>query len=208
MSAILSEHEELTTEHESIMGRHDKLLGDMEASETKWRQKLQQTEEQCLLKLQQQNELVEQLRNENILTSTAFKVSNDRAYCVVGKFDGKKVLQTARLLTCDQCCSKTFFILFSYILQEQLKLAQQDHRKMEDNLRKQLIDKQILLDQFEEDAAKKEVDANLQERSQGEGMEQSELDSLTVSNEIISIFIYVIAMVTEVRQKQSGAITQ
>ena len=29
----------------------------------------------CLLKLQQQNELVDQLRNENILTSTAFKVS-------------------------------------------------------------------------------------------------------------------------------------
>jgi len=75
LSAILSEHEELTTEHESLMSRHDKLLGDMEASETKWRQKLQQTEEQCLLKLQQQNELVEQLRNENVLTSTAFKVS-------------------------------------------------------------------------------------------------------------------------------------
>jgi len=47
----------------------------MEASETKWRQKLQQTKEQCLLKLQKQNELVEQLRNENVLTSTAFKVS-------------------------------------------------------------------------------------------------------------------------------------
>ena len=28
-----------------------------------------------VLKLQQQNELVEQLRNENVLTSTAFKVS-------------------------------------------------------------------------------------------------------------------------------------
>ena len=57
------------------MSHHDKLLGDMEASETKWRQKLQQTKEQCLLKLQKQNELVEQLRNENVLTSTAFKVS-------------------------------------------------------------------------------------------------------------------------------------
>ena len=75
MSAILSEHEELTTEHESLVSRHDKLLGDMEANETKWRQKVQQTEEQCLVKLQQQTELVEQLRNENILTSTAFKVS-------------------------------------------------------------------------------------------------------------------------------------
>ena len=75
LSAILSEHEELTTEHESLTSRHDKLLADLETSETKWRQKLQQTEEQCLLKLQQQNELVDQLRNENILTSTAFKVS-------------------------------------------------------------------------------------------------------------------------------------
>ena len=75
MSAILSEHEELTTEHEHLTSRHDKLLGDMEANEIKWWQKLQQTEEQCLLKLQQQNDLVEQLRNENILTSTAFKVS-------------------------------------------------------------------------------------------------------------------------------------
>ena len=75
LSAILSEHEELTTEHEHLTSRHDKLLGDMEANETKWRQKLQQTEEQCVLKLQQQNDLVEQLRNENILTSTAFKVS-------------------------------------------------------------------------------------------------------------------------------------
>ena len=75
MSTILSEHEELTTEHESLTSRHDKLLVDMEASETKWRQKVQQIEAQCLLKLQQQNELVDQLRNENILTSTAFKVS-------------------------------------------------------------------------------------------------------------------------------------
>ena len=53
---------------------------------------------------------------------------------------------------------------------------------MEDSLRKQLIDKQALLDQLEEDAAKKEVgvaNANLQERSQGEGMDQSELDSLS-----------------------------
>ena len=81
LSAILSEHEELTTEHESLTSRHDKLLADMETSETKWRQKLQQTEEQCLLKLQQQNELVDQLRNENILTSTAFKVSHLAYIC-------------------------------------------------------------------------------------------------------------------------------
>ena len=59
-------------------------------------------------------------------------------------------------------------------------MAQQDHRKMEDTLRRQLVDKQALLDQHEEDAAKKEmgVAANPQERSQGEGMDQSELDSL------------------------------
>ena len=81
LSAILSEHDELTTEHESLTSRHDKLLADMETSETKWRQKLQQTEEQCLLKLQQQNELVDQLRNENILTSTAFKVSHLAYIC-------------------------------------------------------------------------------------------------------------------------------
>ena len=68
------------------------------------------------------------------------------------------------------------------MIQEQLKLAQQDHRKMEDTLRRQLIDKQALLDQLEEDAARKEVgvaNAALQERSQGEGMDQSELDSLS-----------------------------
>ena len=70
----MSEHEELTTEHESLVSRHDKLLGDLEISETKWRQKVQQTEENCRQKLQQQNELIDQLRNENILTSTAFKV--------------------------------------------------------------------------------------------------------------------------------------
>ena len=61
-------------------------------------------------------------------------------------------------------------------------MAQQDHRKMEDTLRRQLIDKQALLDQLEEDAARKEVgvaNATLQERSQGEGMDQSELDSLS-----------------------------
>ena len=61
-------------------------------------------------------------------------------------------------------------------------MAQQDHRKMEDTLRRQLIDKQALLDQLEEDAARKEVgvaNATLQERSQGEGMEQSELNSLS-----------------------------
>ena len=71
----------------------------------------------------------------------------------------------------------------SYTIQEQLKLAQQDHHKMEDTLRRQLIDKQALLNQFEEDAAKKEAsmaNASLQERSQGEGMDQSELDSLSV----------------------------
>ena len=38
LSAILSEHEELTTEHESLTSRHDKLLVDIEASETKWQQ--------------------------------------------------------------------------------------------------------------------------------------------------------------------------
>ena len=61
-------------------------------------------------------------------------------------------------------------------------LVQQDHHKMEDTLRRQLIDKQALLDQLEEDATKKEMgvaNANLQERSQGEGMDQSELDSLS-----------------------------
>ena len=71
---------------------------------------------------------------------------------------------------------------FFHITQEQLKLAQQDHRKMEDTLRRQLINKQALLDQLEEDATKKEMgvaNANLQERSQGEGMDQSELDSLS-----------------------------
>ena len=75
------------------------------------------------------------------------------------------------------------------VIQEQLKLAQQDHHKMEDTLRRQLIDKQALLDQFEEDAARKEVgvaNSNLQERSQGEGMDQSELDSLSaVSDNIL-----------------------
>ena len=87
------------------------------------------------------------------------------------------------------------------MIQEQLRLAQQDHHKMEDNLRRQLIDKQALLDQFEEDAAKKEVavaNATLQERSQGEGMDQSELDSLSaVSDDYFYLFI--ITMVTEVR---------
>jgi len=71
---------------------------------------------------------------------------------------------------------------FSYITQKHSKLAQQDHRKIEDTLRRQLIDKQALLDQLEEDATKKEMgvaNANLQERSQGEGMDQSELDSLS-----------------------------
>ena len=71
LSAILSE---LITEYESFVSRHDKLLEDLEISETKWRQKVQQTEENCHQKLQQQNELIDQLRNENILTSTAFKV--------------------------------------------------------------------------------------------------------------------------------------
>jgi len=55
---------------------------------------------------------------------------------------------------------------FFHITQEQLKLAQQDHRKMEDTLRRQLINKQALLDQLEEDATKKEMgvaNANLQE---------------------------------------------
>jgi len=53
---------------------------------------------------------------------------------------------------------------------------------MEDSLRKELLDKQALLTQLEEDAAKKEVgvaSVSLQERSQGEGMDQSELDSLS-----------------------------
>lgn len=109
LSAILSEHEELTTEHESLTSRHDKLLVDMEASETKWRQKVQQTEEQCLLKLQQQNELVDQLRNENILTSTAFKVSqlaltklfrlivNDSGYCTI--FNSVNILHSLHMLS-------------------------------------------------------------------------------------------------------------
>ena len=73
--------------------------------------------------------------------------------------------------------------LFTHNIQEQLRLAQQDHHKMEDTLRRQLVDKQALLNQFEEDAAKKEMgvaNSNLQERSQGEGMDQSELDSLSV----------------------------
>ena len=81
---------------------------------------------------------------------------------------------------------------------------------MEDTLKRQLVDKQALLDQFEEDAAKKEVDVantNLQERSQGEGMEQSELDNLSkVSND--NFYYLVITMATEIRQKQPGAVTQ
>ena len=88
------------------------------------------------------------------------------------------------------------------VIQEQLKLAQQDHHKMEDTLRKQLIDKQALLDRFEEDAAKKEAsmaNANLQERSQGEGMDQSELDSLSAVSDDIFINLFIITMVTEVR---------
>lgn len=63
---------------------------------------------------------------------------------------------------------------------------------MEDTLRRQLIDKQALLEQMEEDAAKKEVgvaNAALQERSQGEGMEQSELDSLSAVSGIMTISI-------------------
>jgi len=60
---------------------------------------------------------------------------------------------------------------------------------MEDSLRKELLDKQALLTQLEEDAAKKEVgiaSVSLQERSQGEGMDQSELDSFSeVSNDFI-----------------------
>ena len=71
-------------------------------------------------------------------------------------------------------------------------MAQQDHRKMEDTLRRQLIDKQALLEQLEEDAAKKEVgvaNAALQERSQGEGMDQSELDSLSAVSSITTISI-------------------
>ena len=62
---------------------------------------------------------------------------------------------------------------------------------MEDTLRRQLIDKQALLDQFEEDAAKKEAsvaNASLQERSQGEGMDQSELDSLSAVSDYTSIY--------------------
>lgn len=80
------------------------------------------------------------------------------------------------------CCHDNNHGDLSHTVQEQLKLAQQDHHKMEDTLRRQLIDKQALLDQFEEDAAKKEAgmaNASLQERSQGEGMDQSELDSLS-----------------------------
>ena len=64
---------------------------------------------------------------------------------------------------------------------------------MEDNLRRQLIDKQALLDQFEEDAAKKEAsvaNASLQERSQGEGMDQSELDSLSAISDDTSLSIH------------------
>lgn len=63
---------------------------------------------------------------------------------------------------------------------------------MEDTLRRQLIDKQALLEQMEEDAAKKEVgvaNAALQERSQGEGMEQSELDNLSAVSGIMTISI-------------------
>ena len=80
--------------------------------------------------------------------------------------------------------------MFTHIIQEQLRLAQQDHHKMEDSLRRQLVDKQALLNQFEEDAAKKEMgvaNSNLQERSQGEGMDQSELDSLSVVSYAIVI---------------------
>ena len=80
------------------------------------------------------------------------------------------------------------YVVFNCV-QEQLKLAQQDHHKMEDSLRKELLDKQALLIQLEEDAAKKEVgvaSVSLQERSQGEGMDQSELDSFSeVSNDLI-----------------------
>jgi len=81
------------------------------------------------------------------------------------------------------------FAVLNFYVQEQLKLAQQDHHKMEDSLRKELLDKQALLTQLEEDAAKKEVgigSVSLQERSQGEGMDQSELDSLSgVSNNLV-----------------------
>ena len=74
---------------------------------------------------------------------------------------------------------------------------------MEDTLRRQLIDKQALLDQFEKDATKKEAsvaNASLQERSQGEGMDQSELDSLSaVSDDTSFINQFIITMVTEVR---------
>ena len=74
---------------------------------------------------------------------------------------------------------------------------------MEDTLRRQLIDKQALLDQFEEDAVKKEAsvaNASLQERSQGEGMDQSELDSLSaISDDTSFINQFIITMVTEIR---------
>ena len=75
-------------------------------------------------------------------------------------------------------------MVLNYV-QEQLKLAQHDHHKMEDSLRKELLDKQALLTQLEEDAAKKEAgvaSVSLQERSQGEGMDQSELDSFSGVN--------------------------
>ena len=52
------------------------------------------------------------------------------------------------------------------------------------------------------DAAKKEAsvaNASLQERSQGEGMDQSELDSLSAVNDTSFINQFIITMVTEFR---------